>query len=58
MAKMYRMAVHDLSGKRLCVLFDSQVPQIGAAHDLKIDKEVNGWKEISFNLSKCDVNGE
>lgn len=59
MATRYVLAVHDLNGKRLCTLFDSEIPQMGAAYNIVITKQIaSGWKEISFNLSKYDNNGD
>lgn len=52
MAKRYTMAVHDMNGVRICSLYDSKVPQDGAAYGIRIHKEISGWKELSFNLSK------
>lgn len=52
------MFVHDLNGKRLCSLQDSRLPQDGAAQGIKVKKEIGGWKELSFNLSKNNSRGE
>ena len=54
MPKKYLLAIHDLTGKRLCVVYDSNVPQKGAAESIKITKEINGWKEVSFSLPALD----
>lgn len=52
MANIFSIAIHDLNGKRLCSLYDSRVAQDGAAYGIKVKKEIGGWKELSFNLSK------
>lgn len=52
MAKRYTMAIYDMNGNRMCTLYDSKVPQDGAAYGIHIKKEISGWKELSFNLSK------
>lgn len=52
MAKRYAIAIHDMNGTRVCSLYDSRVPQDGAAYGIHIKKEISGWKELSFNLSK------
>lgn len=57
MAKHYRLSVHDLNGNKLCDLYDSHVEQIGAARSIKITKEIEGWKETEFSLSKWDAEG-
>lgn len=38
-------------------LYDSEFEQDGAAHDIKRHREMNGWKELSFDLP-VNVNGE
>ena len=58
MAKVFRMSVYDLNNKKLCSLYDSDVAQDGAAYGIKVKKEIGGWKEISFNLSKYNQKGE
>lgn len=52
MAKRYTMSIYDMNGNRVCNLYDSSVPQDGAAYNIRIHKEISGWKELSFNLSK------
>lgn len=54
MTRHYRLSVHDLNGKKLCDLYDSRVEQVGAAKSIKITKEIEGWKEVEFALSKRD----
>lgn len=58
MAKHYTLSVYNLSGERLCTLYDSDVEQDGTAYDIEISKELNGWKEVSFSLPKQLNNGE
>ena len=43
--------------KKVCSLYDSQVEQVGAAHDIHRVREMNGWKELSFTIP-VKVNGE
>lgn len=57
MTRHYRLSVHDLNGKKLCDLYDSRVEQVGAAKSIKITKEIEGWKEVEFSLSKRDSEG-
>ena len=57
MAKHYRLSVHDLNGNKLCTLYDSRIEQIGSAKSIKITKEIEGWKEIEFTISKRDAEG-
>lgn len=57
MKKNFQMSIFDINGKKLCSLYDSCVEQVGSAQAIKIKKEINGWKEISFNLSKYDQQG-
>lgn len=58
MAKRYMLTVNDLTGKRLCVLYDSWVEQDGSAHDIKIKKQISGWKEVEFSLETKTSTGE
>ena len=58
MAKQYRLAVYNLSGERLCTLFDSEYKEDGAAQNIHIEKERNGWKEITFDVSFTTSTGE
>lgn len=57
MANKYLIAVHDFTGKRLCTVFDSTIPQIGSAYSIKINKEINGWKDLEFTVGRYDANG-
>lgn len=56
--KKWRLAVYDLNGNRLCPLFDSDIEQSGDAHSIKLTSELNGWKELSFNLSRKTSSGD
>jgi len=38
------------------VIYDSNVPQKGSAESIRITKEINGWKEVSFSLPALDEN--
>lgn len=58
MGKKYRIAIYDILGRRLCPLFDSDIEQEGSAYSIRITREINGWKELSFTLSKKMANGE
>lgn len=58
MTKLFQMSVYDLNGKKLCSLYDSRAAQDGAAQGIKVKKEIGGWKDISFNLSKYNQKGE
>ena len=51
MAKRYQLAIYDITGKRLCTIYDSYIKQDGAAYDIKIKKQYKGWKELSFSLN-------
>lgn len=42
---------------KLCDLYDSEANPAGQATDIKITRELNGWKEISFTLPRT-LNGE
>lgn len=57
MEKRYTISVHDINGKALGVLYDSSYHQSGSAYNIKITKEVSGWKEISFVLPMRDDDG-
>lgn len=57
MAKEYSLAVYDLNGTRLCTLYDSKINQVGSVYNIKISKEIDGWKEVQFEISKF-INGE
>lgn len=50
MAKTYQLAVYNIAGERLCVLYDSRYAQDGAADNFEIKKDRSGWKELSFTL--------
>ena len=52
MGKRWRLAVHDLHGKRLCTLFDTNIQQYGDAYSIKRTRGIDGWKELSFCLSR------
>ena len=57
MEKRYTISVHDINGKALGVLYDSDSYQSGSAYNIKITKEVSGWKEMSFVLPMHDDDG-
>ena len=57
MEKRYTISVHDINGKALGVLYDSGSHQSGSAYNIKITKEVSGWKEMSFVLPMRDDDG-
>lgn len=56
--KHYLMAVHAPNGDRLAVLYDSQSEFQNAAQNIRIRKELTGWKELSFTLNKYNAYGE
>lgn len=56
-AKRYAMSVHDLNRKKVGDIFDTEIPSPGAAEDVRITKERNGWKEISFSISQYLTDG-
>ena len=58
MSKHYSLAVHDLTGKRLCTLFDSGIEQLGSASGISIKKSIDGWKEVHFDILKFDAEGK
>lgn len=58
MSKRWRLAIYDMNGNRLCPLFDSDVEQDGSAYQIKRTRELTGWKELSFNLSRRDSRGQ
>ena len=58
MGKRYLIAIHNLIGERLCVIYDSEVDQIGSAQDIRITKQVDGWKELEFTINTHDSRGE
>ena len=53
----YAISIHDVSRRKICDLYDSDVQQAGQAYDIKIVKELSGWKEITFKIPKV-YNGE
>ena len=57
MEKRYTISVHDINGKALGVLYDSSSHQSGSAYNIKITKDVSGWKEMSFVLPMRDDDG-
>lgn len=57
MEKRYTISVHDINGKGLGVLYDSDSHQSGSAYNIKITKDVSGWKEMSFVLPMRDDDG-
>lgn len=52
MGKRWRLAIYDMNENRLCPLFDSNIEQQGDAYSIKRTRELSGWKELSFNLSR------
>lgn len=58
MGKRWRLAVHDLHGKRLCTLFDTNIQQYGDAYSIKRTRGIDGWKELSFCLSRKTTDGK
>lgn len=58
MTKRFEFVVYDITGKRLCTLFDSKYAQDGAAYDIEVTKEKNGWKEITFTVPYYNSMGE
>ena len=58
MTKRFELSIYNMMGERLCTLFDSKYDQDGAARDIEITKEQNGWKEISMTVPYLLRNGE
>lgn len=58
MAKHYALFSYDIHGERLCTLYDSSYYMDGAIQDISIQKNVNGWKELSFKIPYKFNNGE
>lgn len=48
--KHVSLSVFNYSRKKLCDLFDSAIRADGQAYDIILTSELNGWKEISFNI--------
>lgn len=46
--------IYDYSGNKVCPLFDSRVDIEGQATNVKITRERNGWKELSFTIPSDD----
>lgn len=44
------VGVYDYSGNKLCDLYDSFIQADGQAYDIAYSEELNGWKELKFNL--------
>lgn len=42
--------VYGYNNKKLCNLYDSSLNSKGQAYDIVYKNEINGWKEISFNI--------
>lgn len=57
MGKRWRLWVYDMLGNRMCPLFDSNIEQQGDAYSIKRTRELNGWKELSFSLSRKTSDG-
>lgn len=58
MGKKWRLAVHDLHGNRLCTLYDSNIEQYGAAYSIARTRDISGWKELKFTLSRKTTDGK
>lgn len=50
MKRILRIDICDYKNKVLCNLYDSQSSVTGQAHDVFINYERNGWKELSFSI--------
>lgn len=48
--KHVSLSVFDYNKKKLCDLYDSAIDARGQAYDIILSCELNGWKELSFNL--------
>lgn len=42
--------IFDYNKKKLCNIYDSSLNSPGQAYDIVQTNEINGWKEISFNI--------
>ena len=48
--KHVSLSVFNYNRKKLCDLYDSAIRADGQAYDIILTSELNGWKEISFNI--------
>lgn len=50
MKRVLRLDICDYNNNVLCNIYDSSAQVEGQAHDVFINSERNGWKELSFSL--------
>lgn len=48
--KHVSLSIHNLTGQKVCDLYDSYLKAPGQAYSIQRTVERNGWKEMSFSL--------
>ena len=42
--------IYNYADQKVCNLYDSESNSPGAAHDLEMDRQLDGWKTLTFTM--------